>query len=198
MPVESTSLSASPMQGSHLEPSRYKITWRCTRCGKTYTKIASSPNAKDPLCPRRKCIEARAREQSEKEAQNLRKMLEERAAPAVTGFNDGIKAIDKTADIVMEDYKMTDLNSSVRPGEIAAPKLPPKLQEMADNFFTAPSKMSKAAARRLTKMAMSGQGIGMTPDVAFNSSISPMNASQARKIVVPQSPVIDDTSMVKV
>ena len=45
------------------------------------------------------------------------------------------KAIDKTAEIVMDNYGMTDLRDNVRPGEAMAPKLAPHLQNGADNFF---------------------------------------------------------------
>lgn len=45
------------------------------------------------------------------------------------------KAIDITAETVMQDYKMTDLRSDVRQGENMAPKLAPKLQAQADSFF---------------------------------------------------------------
>jgi hypothetical protein len=56
-------------------------------------------------------------------------------APGLVGGNIQIKAIDETAKIVMQDYGMTDLRSDVRPGETAAPKLPPQMQEKVDNFF---------------------------------------------------------------
>ena len=45
------------------------------------------------------------------------------------------KAVDTTANIVMEDYKLTDLKDNVRAGETMAPKLAPVLQEKADNMF---------------------------------------------------------------
>ena len=57
-------------------------------------------------------------------------------APAMIGQNVQIKAIDETAKLVMQDYGMTDLRSDVRQGETAAPKLAPRLQQQADNFFT--------------------------------------------------------------
>ncbi len=50
---------------------------------------------------------------------------------------DVIKALDIVADGAMKSYGMTDLNlnSSQRPGDTCAPKLPPQQQQMADNFF---------------------------------------------------------------
>lgn len=57
-------------------------------------------------------------------------------APAQVGQNTAIKAVDKTAEMVMQDYGMTDLRTDVREGETAAPKLAPRLQQQADNFFS--------------------------------------------------------------
>lgn len=68
-------------------------------------------------------------------------------APAQVGQNIGVKAIDETAKIVMEDYGMGDLRTDVRPGETAAPKLPPAQQFQADNFFGAPGQRRVMAAR---------------------------------------------------
>lgn len=48
---------------------------------------------------------------------------------------NSIKAIDMTAEIVMQDYKISDLKSDVRPGESMAPKLDPGRQMVADNMF---------------------------------------------------------------
>lgn len=45
------------------------------------------------------------------------------------------KAIDATAQIVMEDYKLGDLKDNVRQGETMAPKLPPAQQVIADSMF---------------------------------------------------------------
>lgn len=67
------------------------------------------------------------------------------------------KCVDKTADIVMSDYGMTNLKDNVRLGETMAPKLTPKLQSAADNMFAgghrAPGGINTA---RLAKAAMSG------------------------------------------
>lgn len=79
---------------------------------------------------------------AEIECPNCTKVLKARGidlslgtAPASIGQNVGIKAIDETAKIVMQDYGMTDLRTDVRPHETAAPKLAPALQQQADNFF---------------------------------------------------------------
>lgn len=48
-----------------------------------------------------------------------------------------IKALDITAKMTMDTYKMSDLNlnSNMKPGDSCAPKLPPRQQVAADNFF---------------------------------------------------------------
>ena len=50
--------------------------------------------------------------------------LEQRTAPGIVGANAQVRAIDMTADIVMQDYKMTDLKSNVRDGEAMVKPLP--------------------------------------------------------------------------
>jgi hypothetical protein len=45
------------------------------------------------------------------------------------------RAVDETARITMEDYKMGDLKDHVHVGESMAPKLAPEMQARADNFF---------------------------------------------------------------
>lgn len=68
-------------------------------------------------------------------------------APATVGQSLGVKAIDETARIVMQDYGLTDLRSDVRQGETTAPKIAPALQAQADSFFGAPGKRRTMAAR---------------------------------------------------
>lgn len=48
-----------------------------------------------------------------------------------------IKALDVTAKMAMDQYKMGDinLNSNMKPGDSCAPKLPPRQQQAADAFF---------------------------------------------------------------
>lgn len=68
------------------------------------------------------------------------------------------KAVDMTADIVMEDYKMGDLKDNVRAGESMAPKLDPARQHQADNFFGGAKKRNNAGINTaaLAKRAMAG------------------------------------------
>lgn len=74
-----------------------------------------------------------------------------------TGSITKNKCVDKTADIVMTDYGMTNLKDNVRVGESMAPKLAPRLQELANNMFSgAKNKGAAFNAAAMAKRAMSG------------------------------------------
>lgn len=81
----------------------------------------------------------------------------DRSIPEVSKIQN--KAVDVTANIVMEDYKMGDIKDDVRPGETMAKNLEPRLQKSADNFFSGNKKKSNAMpqnAAKLAKTAMAG------------------------------------------
>ena len=143
---------------------RWEVKLRCPACGHRYKRVlkAESKEAVDaipdsalPPCP---CC---------KTAERVRGLdFNTPRAPAHVGGNVHVKAIDETAKIVMEDYKLGDLRSDVRPGETATPKLAPHLQAQADGFFGGRKAaglnpiLGRAAAR-----ALSGQARAGTPDV---------------------------------
>lgn len=104
----------------------YKITCRCTRCGTKWKRRTKNPESPDPACPNLACGEIPV---------IIGMDLTSNKAPATIGGNIAVKAMDETAAIVMQDYGMTDLRDDVRQGESASPKLPPKQQAMADNYF---------------------------------------------------------------
>lgn len=80
-----------------------------------------------------------------KKAQKVRHAKFDGTAPAIGGSLI-VRAVDQTAQIVMEDHGMTDLRSDVREGEAMAPKLAPRLQAMADNMFTRPKQRGNPGA----------------------------------------------------
>lgn len=121
----------------YLQPSRYRITYRCPRCEHVWARTFKAPPKRDPPCPNRECVAIQRTATLQQEVANLRKMLEEQRAPAHIGANVAVKAVDLTAEITMKDNNMTNLNDSMRPGDIAAPKLPPKMQSAANEFFSA-------------------------------------------------------------
>lgn len=104
----------------------FKVTCRCATCGTRWNYRTKNPDRADPPCPNLDCGI---------QGEPIGMDLSLNKAPAAVGMNISVKAIDETAKIVMEDYGMTDLRSDVRETESAAPKLPPVLQQQADNFF---------------------------------------------------------------
>ncbi len=118
-----------------MEPKVYVVTLECPRCLKAYKWRTKNLGAREPDCPKKKCVEAKVRDQSAREIANLKQMIEDQIAPGHIGANVNVKAIDKTAEIVMQDHKMTDLKDNIRAGESMVQKLPGPMQAAADGFF---------------------------------------------------------------
>ena len=147
---------------------RFQLSCRCTSCGLKFRRVIEAESEADivygqaPPCPT--C----ARGQKSKVAKFD---FHSRKAPAAGG-SLRVRAIDTTAQIVMEDYGMSDLKDRVYEGETAAPKLPPKLQTMADNMFARPKSPRRQQlggifglpTQAVIKAAVGGRY--MTPDTA--------------------------------
>lgn len=103
------------------------------------------------------------RERIEKERDNMDRIISEQRTPGINGA-DGVRIIDKTAEIVMQDHHLTNLKDNLRPGDIMAPRLPYRQQQAADNFFQAPPKGTSVAQQRRFKqlgaMALRGAFAG--------------------------------------
>lgn len=125
---------SEPQEG-YMQPDKYRIRYRCLRCGHEYSRVAKSLMEPNVPCPKKACQEATLREEFEKRLANERAILESRTFPGITGDKPIVKAVDATAKQVMEDYSMTDLKDNLRPGDTMAPKLAPALQRQADNVF---------------------------------------------------------------
>jgi hypothetical protein len=132
-----------------MAPKLYKCAYRCEQCDHTWTKTFKAVPKHDPKCPNKRCAEAREMKQMRLELARMQKMLAEGTGPAHIGENVKVKAIDQTAEVVMADYKMTDLKDSIRPGENMAPKLPAPMQTAADNFFSAGAKATLGGERKI-------------------------------------------------
>jgi hypothetical protein len=141
---------------AHLTSPRYKITCKCLRCDKVYSKIVARLTDKDPPCPRKACREAAAAEERARMESNIRAIIESECAPGITGSNLA-KGIDLTAEIVQKDYGLTDLKDNVRAGESSVPKLPPKQQEAANNFFSAAPKQPRGNPALANAMSLIGR-----------------------------------------
>ncbi len=116
-------------------PKRYRITVRCLRCGKPFNYTTSRIMEDDRPCPRKACKSAALNEEIERRARNMAAIIESQRPPGHIGDSITVKAIDATAEVVMQDYALTDLKDNIRHGEAMAPKLPPDKQKLADGFF---------------------------------------------------------------
>jgi predicted nucleic acid-binding Zn-ribbon protein len=172
MPEESQYLGREEVGAdSYLGKTRYKITCRCLRCGHVYSKTVAKLTDDDPPCPKKACKLARAADERATMEANLRQMIEEEKAPGQIGHNVITRAVDKTAQIVMEDHHLTNLRDNVREGESVAPRLPPKMQEAADNFFNPKKQMAATVgSRRAAQMNLIGRRAlaGAYRDMAVN------------------------------
>jgi hypothetical protein len=118
------------------EPRKYRVTYSCQLCGHQWkSRWLKAVPKKDPPCPNPSCVEVSRLRQEHGENQRLRAMLEAGQGPAHIGGNTMVNAVDATANIVMQDYGLTNLKDGIRPGESMAPKLPPQQQAMADSMF---------------------------------------------------------------
>lgn len=151
---------------------KYQLTlrckdWRCDHFRKPYKRTVYVPDGEsvedqpDPPCP--KCSKKSKRQDADEMAMpplpHMGLDLEIGTAPGIIGANTSVKAIDMTADIVMQDYKMTDLKSDVRQGEAMVAPLAPGLQKAADNFFNpgaGGNKRQRIMAQRLGQRAIKG------------------------------------------
>lgn len=120
----------------------YLCTCRCRVCGLEYEGVIQRKKDPNPRCPNLQC---------ESRAGGTGRLFttETRGAPVAAfafdpaagkapamGASKITKAIDATAQIVMEDHRMTDLQDNLRPGDSMAPKLRPDLQAKADAMFS--------------------------------------------------------------
>ena len=151
----------------YLQPTRFKVAYACAVCGHQWSRICKSIPKNDPPCPRKGCAERVELGEAKRQIARLQQMLESQRAPPLVGANTMVRAIDATANVVMEDYGMTNLKDNVRQGESLAPKLPPTQQKAADNYFGAAGSvpvlgesrqrtMSGKALQRIGQRAMAG------------------------------------------
>lgn len=124
---------------------KYLSSYRCTDCKHTYERVTHYLPKKNPACP--ECKQAVRIKNKGVVSENspafdnggLQGIIDFGQAPSVGG-SVGVKAVDATAELVMKDYGMTDLNmgSHTKPGDTCAPKLAPHLQSQADGMFGKP------------------------------------------------------------
>lgn len=119
----------------------YKSSYRCSDCKSTFEKITKNFPKKEPNCPTCKrnnkvdsksCVSDKTHNiDSESRVQQ---MNESHQAPSM-GKSNFTKAMDATAEIVMKDYALTNLQDNLRAGDSMAPKLRPELEQQVDSVF---------------------------------------------------------------
>lgn len=119
----------------------YKSTYRCSDCKNTFEKITKAFPRKEPNCPTCKknsrvnskgCVSDKTHNINAES--KVRDIIESRHAPSL-GKSNFTKAMDATAEIVMKDYGLTDLQDNLRAGDSMAPKLRPDLERQVDEVF---------------------------------------------------------------
>lgn len=175
---------------------KYRMTFKCVDCKDVFQKITMNKNLQSAPCPACRKAKIKTKKETvrfvrmsdgpvtdtdllaEKIARKLmdtpefqKSLASKLLSPTPKSAQTQIKAIDTTADIVMQDFKMGDLKDSVRTGDIMAPKLPPAQQAKADNFFSMGRKGSNSPfnARQIAGMVNSG---GLRPEA--NGAINPV------------------------
>lgn len=129
-----------------------KTSYRCSDCKQSFDKIRKFPVSKyphgtdlplpmkDPDCPECKKAKRVSFKSSvtDKTHPHINPDSSEAQNP-IRNFSMGksnfTKAMDATAEIVMKDYGLTNLNDHLREGDSMAPKLRPELERQVDDVF---------------------------------------------------------------
>jgi len=116
----------------------YRSTYRCSECKSTFEKTTQGFPKKDPACPtckkmKRVHMKGSVSDKTHNfgETDIVGGTPEKPQKSFSMGGTNAHKAFDKTAEIVMQDYGMTDINmnSNVRDGDNLVPKLRADLEE---------------------------------------------------------------------
>lgn len=135
---------------------KYKMTFKCSDCKSTFDKITTNQNLMSPRCPYCKeeneatklhrigdgpiseetLIAQKAMKLYMETPEFQQSLLSKMMSPTPQSSQNTNKAIDVTAEIVMQDHKMGNItDKKQQPGETMAPRLDPVRQNMADNMF---------------------------------------------------------------
>lgn len=154
---------------------RHCFKFRCRDCGHKWTRYIVTETPWDihaPGCP--KCKKAR------KQRDGLDEIIASGRGPAIGGASIQNRAIDATAEMVMQDYGLTDLKSpgELRRGESQAPRLPPAMQTAADNMFSPKKALSAVGMDRVAPLVARAALAG-SYSAKVTGSPDPITAVQA-------------------
>lgn len=120
----------------------YRSQYRCSECKNTFEKTTKLFPKKEPPCPickkmQRVHMKGSVSDKTHNfgETDIIGGTPEAPQKSFSMGGTNAHKAFDKTAEIVMQDYGMTDINmnSNIRPGDDLVPKLRPDLEARVNN-----------------------------------------------------------------
>lgn len=150
----------------------YKSSYKCSDCKSTFEKITKSFPKKDPSCPTcKRANKVNFKSSVSDKTHNLdadsrvQEMIAARQPPSL-GKSNFTKAMDATAEIVMSDYGLTNLQDNLRAGDSMAPKLAPHLEQQVDQVFkpqkpimgmNASTNMNKALTNQINAGKFAGQ-----------------------------------------
>jgi hypothetical protein len=193
-----------------MQGQKFRVTFKC-KCGSVFQVITKNPDKKVACCPDCKDKQEKikfvrmgdgpisdATLIAEKLAEEFRKtpefqqaLLAKLMSPTPEASQNRIKAVDETAKIVMEDHKMTDLpDHGLRTGDVAAPKLPPKLQAQADGFFGGAKSKNGMAGLNTRAIAAAAMRGAYSPKAT--GAINPI-AEQHRARLKPNVRIINES-----
>lgn len=173
MSEEPARLEAEWVQEGFMQPTRKRIKFQCPVCEHTWVRTFPAEPRENPPCPNKRCAEARELKDLKLQVANLTRMLESGQAPAHIGANPKVKAIDVTAQVTMEDNKLTDLKDNIRQGEAMAPKLPPPMQKAADGFFSGGANKALGSGETMAQRRMRAMGARAIAGGMRDMSIAP-------------------------
>lgn len=185
-----------------MEKQKFRITCKCD-CGNVFKLITKNKDvtaARCSMCKAKKrmtrlvrmgdgpvsdadLIQEKAIKKLMETPEFQQRLLSKLMSPTPETSRNNIKAVDATADIVMQDYKIGDLpDRGLRTGDTMTPKLPPAQQAQADNFFGGGKKNSNGAfnAANIRRMVNSGS---LKPEA--NGAINPIARTHAARVKPP-------------
>lgn len=117
----------------------YRSTYRCSECKSSFIKVTKLFPKKEPSCPtckkmKKVSMKSSVSDKTHSDLFNTDPVMggtpDNPSKTFSMGGSSRSAAFDKTAEIVMKDYGMTDINmsSNLRPGDDCVPKLRPDLE----------------------------------------------------------------------
>lgn len=142
----------------------FTAVFRCTHCQTKWKGKLATLDSPNPPCPNLNCAEIAGIISSKHRQENEAAVAFEfdpAGKPPAMGGATIVKAIDYTAEMVMQEHQMTNLKDNLRDGDSMAPPLPVAQQKAADSFFSAGAnsqigKKRAAQMQQMGKRAMAG------------------------------------------